>query len=160
MNAVLAIITGGGWAIVVIYRETVEINYFIIYFIILYQTLCWWSHPTLSKEAPGGVVHSFMETMPLDGKTAHRGGDVCVMCVTLAKSLLSGSILFPRMHSGVKLLTPIRVQFPMVGIAQEISQASTQLPPQKSSPWFSWTTCRPRSACTMAQDLLVALPIT
>ncbi len=36
MNAVLAIIAGGGQAIVVIYREGVEINYFLIYFIILF----------------------------------------------------------------------------------------------------------------------------
>ena len=36
MNAVLAIIANGGWAIVVIYREGVEINKFLIYFIILY----------------------------------------------------------------------------------------------------------------------------
>ena len=35
MNAVLAIITGGGLAIVVIYREAVETNYFLIYFIII-----------------------------------------------------------------------------------------------------------------------------
>jgi hypothetical protein len=35
MNAVLAIIADGGWAIVVNYREAVEINYFLIYFIIL-----------------------------------------------------------------------------------------------------------------------------
>jgi len=33
--------------------------------------------------------------MPLDGKMAHRGGDVCVMCVLLAKSLQRGSFLFP-----------------------------------------------------------------
>ena len=36
-----------------------------------------------------------MDTMPLDGKTAHHGGDVCVMCVSLAKSLPSGRVLFP-----------------------------------------------------------------
>jgi hypothetical protein len=36
---VLAIIADGGRAIVVIYREGVEINYFLIYFIISYQTL-------------------------------------------------------------------------------------------------------------------------
>jgi hypothetical protein len=29
--------------------------------------------------------------MPLDGKTAHHGGDVCEQCVLLAKSLPSGS---------------------------------------------------------------------
>ena len=28
-----------------------------------------------------------METMPLDRETAHHGGDVCVMCVSLAKIL-------------------------------------------------------------------------
>jgi hypothetical protein len=36
MNAVLAIIADGGQAIVVIYREAVEINQFLIYFKILY----------------------------------------------------------------------------------------------------------------------------
>ncbi len=36
MNAVLAIIADGGQAIVVIYREGVETNKFLIYFIILY----------------------------------------------------------------------------------------------------------------------------
>jgi len=36
MNAILAIIADGGRAIVVIYREAVEINKFLIYFIILY----------------------------------------------------------------------------------------------------------------------------
>jgi hypothetical protein len=36
MNAVLAIIANGGRAIVVIYREAVEINLFLLYFIILY----------------------------------------------------------------------------------------------------------------------------
>jgi hypothetical protein len=35
-----------------------------------------------------------METMPLDGKTAHYGGDVCVMYVLLANSLLMVSFLF------------------------------------------------------------------
>jgi hypothetical protein len=42
-----------------------------------------------------------METMPLDGKMAHHGGDVCVMCVLLAKSLLSGRFLFPAEHTQV-----------------------------------------------------------
>jgi hypothetical protein len=42
-----------------------------------------------------GGVYSSMETMPLDGKTAHHGGDVCVMCVLLAKSLPSVSFSFP-----------------------------------------------------------------
>jgi hypothetical protein len=36
MNAVLAIIADGRLAIVVIFREGVEINYFLLYFIISY----------------------------------------------------------------------------------------------------------------------------
>ena len=36
MNAVLAIVADGGRGIVVIYREAVQINYFLLYFIILY----------------------------------------------------------------------------------------------------------------------------
>ena len=47
------------------------------------------------KEAPGGGGCSYMETMPLDGKMAHHGGDVCVMCVLLGKGLLRGSFFFP-----------------------------------------------------------------
>jgi hypothetical protein len=39
MNAVVAIIAGGGRAIVVIYREGVEINYFLLYFIDSAKTL-------------------------------------------------------------------------------------------------------------------------
>ena len=39
MNAALAIIAGGGWAIVVKYREGVETNYFLLYFIDYAETL-------------------------------------------------------------------------------------------------------------------------
>ena len=47
-----------------------------------------------------------MEIMTLEGKTAHRGGDVCVMCVSLAKSLPRGSFFVPAgTHLAVKLLT-------------------------------------------------------
>ena len=42
-----------------------------------------------------------METMMLDRKTAHHGGDVCVMCVSLAKSLQSGSFPFPPERTSV-----------------------------------------------------------
>jgi hypothetical protein len=46
-----------------------------------------------------------METMALDGKTAHHGGDVCVMCVLLAKSLPGVSFSVPTgTHLAVKLL--------------------------------------------------------
>jgi len=36
-----------------------------------------------------------METMPLDGEMTHHGGDVCVMCALLAKSLQSSSFFVP-----------------------------------------------------------------
>jgi hypothetical protein len=45
--------------------------------------------PTPSAEAPGGVVCLSIKTLPLEGKTAHHGGDVCELCVLLAKSLPS-----------------------------------------------------------------------
>jgi hypothetical protein len=57
MNADLAIIADDGRAIVVIDREAVVINYFLVYFIdsaskILRRRPC----PTPSAEAPGGGV--------------------------------------------------------------------------------------------------------
>ena len=56
MNAVLAIIAGGGRAIVVIYREGVEIKYFLLYFIDSDRTLQRRPRPTPCEEAPGGAV--------------------------------------------------------------------------------------------------------
>ncbi len=53
MNAVLAIIVDGGRAIVVIYREGVEINYFFFYFIDSAKTLQRRPRPAPCKEAPG-----------------------------------------------------------------------------------------------------------
>jgi hypothetical protein len=54
----------------------------------------------------GGVCSS-METMMLEGKTAHHGGDVCVMCVSLAKSLPREREFFVHAgtHLAVKLLS-------------------------------------------------------
>jgi hypothetical protein len=66
----------------------------IIHFIILYETLQRRPRPTPSEEAPGGVVCLSIKTMPLDGKMAHHGENVCVMCVSHAKSLPSGIFLF------------------------------------------------------------------
>ena len=55
MNAVLAIIAGGGRAIVVIYREGVEINLFLIYFIIYI------------KPFNGGLVQPLPKRLPVVG---------------------------------------------------------------------------------------------
>jgi len=48
MNAVFSIIADGGRAIVVIYREGVEINYFLLYFIESAKTLRQRPRPTPS----------------------------------------------------------------------------------------------------------------
>jgi hypothetical protein len=48
MDAILATIVDGGQAIVVIYREGVEINYFLLYFIDSTKTLWQQPHPTPS----------------------------------------------------------------------------------------------------------------
>jgi len=81
MNAVLAIIAGGGQAIVVIYREGVEINNFLLYFIDSDKTLQRRPHPTPCEEAPGGVVCSSIKTMPLEGETAPTWWGCLCSCV-------------------------------------------------------------------------------
>jgi len=82
MNSFLSIIANSGRAIFLVYREGVGINIFLIHLIILHQTLRWRPRPNPSEEAPRGGVCSSMETKPLalNGKRAHHGGDVCVMC--------------------------------------------------------------------------------
>jgi hypothetical protein len=66
MNAVLAIIANGGQAIVVINREAVEINYFLLYFIDSTKTLQRRPQPTPSTETLGGGVCLSIKTMPLE----------------------------------------------------------------------------------------------
>jgi hypothetical protein len=60
------------------------------------------------------------ETMSLDGKMAHRGGDVCVMCVSLAKSLLRGNFLFPPERTYVLSYFIISFQEHWVGSADDV----------------------------------------
>jgi len=69
MNVVVAIIADGGRAIVVIYTEGKEINYFLLYFIDSDKTLQQGPRPTPCKEAPGGGVCSSIKTMVLEGGT-------------------------------------------------------------------------------------------
>ena len=42
--------------------------------------------------------------MPLDGKTAHHGGDVCVMCVLLAKKSSEWEVFVPPKCTSVNLI--------------------------------------------------------
>jgi hypothetical protein len=81
MNAVLAIISDGKWAIIVINREVVQINYFLLYFIDSDKTLWWWPLPTPCEEAPGGVVCSSIKTMPLEGETGPSWWGCLCACV-------------------------------------------------------------------------------
>ena len=81
MYAILAIIANGGRAIVVIYREGVEINYFLLYFIDSDKTLRRRPRPTPCKEAPGGGVCSSNKTMPLGGANGSIMVVVFVSCV-------------------------------------------------------------------------------
>jgi hypothetical protein len=96
MDAVLAIMANGGRAIILIFRDADRnklISYSLYKFILNPSTSAT-SNP-LRRGSRGWGVFSSMETMPLDGKTAHHGGYVCVMCVLLAKSLPSVSFSFP-----------------------------------------------------------------
>ncbi len=95
INSVLALIANSGCAIVVIDREAVEINYFLLYFIDSTETLQQWPQPTPYAKADGGGVCLSIKTMPLEGEMAHHGGDVCELCVLLAKGLPNRSFLFP-----------------------------------------------------------------
>ena len=70
INANLAIIADGGQAIVVIYTEGEEVNYFLLYFIDSDKTLQQQPRPTPCKEAPGGGVCSSIKTMALEGGMA------------------------------------------------------------------------------------------
>jgi hypothetical protein len=81
INAVLAIIAGGGRAIVVIYREGVEINYFLLYFIDSAKFLRGQPCPTPCKEAHGGAICSSMKTMALEGETAPSWWGCLCACV-------------------------------------------------------------------------------
>jgi len=79
VNAILAIIAGGGRAIVVIYREGVEINYFLLYFIDSAKTLLWQPLTTPCEGDPGGAVCSSKKPCRWRGEWLHHGGDVCVL---------------------------------------------------------------------------------
>jgi hypothetical protein len=74
-------IADGGQAIVVIYREGVEINYVLLYFIDSAKTLRRRPRPTPCEEAPGGAVVSSIKTMPLEGKTAPSWWGCFCACV-------------------------------------------------------------------------------
>jgi hypothetical protein len=69
MNAVLAIIADGGRAIVEIYTEGEETNYFSFILLILLKPFDGSLVQPLAKRLPG-VGYSSIKTMPLEGETA------------------------------------------------------------------------------------------
>jgi len=83
MNAILDTTANGGRAIVVIYREGEEINYFLLYFIDSDTTLQRRPRPTPGEEAPGGGVCSSIKTMAmaLEGGTAPSWWGCLCACV-------------------------------------------------------------------------------
>jgi hypothetical protein len=81
INAVLAIIADGGQAIVVIYTEGEEINYFLLYFIDSDKTLQQRPRPTPCEEALGGGACSSIKTMVLEGETAPSWWGCLCACV-------------------------------------------------------------------------------
>jgi len=74
-----SIIANGGQAIVVIYREGVELNHFLLYFIDSAKTLRLRPRPTPCKKAPRGAVFFLSKPCRWKGKWLHHGGDVCVL---------------------------------------------------------------------------------
>jgi hypothetical protein len=77
----LAIIADSGQAIVVIYREGVQINYVFLYFIDSAKTLQQRPRPTLCEEAPGGAVFLSIKITPLEGETAPSWWGCLCACV-------------------------------------------------------------------------------
>jgi hypothetical protein len=79
MNVVLAIIADGRQAIIVIDREGVEINYFLLQFIDSTKTLRRWPRPPLPRRFPGVVYARPSKPCRWRRKRLHHGRDVCVL---------------------------------------------------------------------------------
>jgi len=76
----VAAVVNGGRAIVVISRDAVEINYFLLCLIDFAKTLRRWPCPTPCKKALVGTVFSSIKTMPLEGGMApSRWGCLCAV---------------------------------------------------------------------------------
>ncbi len=79
MNAVLAIIADGGRASVVIYREGVEINYFLFILSILLKPYNGSLVQPLPRRLPEVGYARPSKPCRWGGKRLHHGGDVCVL---------------------------------------------------------------------------------
>jgi hypothetical protein len=79
INAVLAIIADGGRAIVVIYTEGEEINYFLFFLLILIKLSKISLVQPLAKRLLGVGYVPPSKPWRWRGKRLHHGGDVCVL---------------------------------------------------------------------------------
>jgi hypothetical protein len=79
INAVLAIIADGGRAIVVIYTEGEEINYFLFFLLILIKLSKISLVQPLAKRLLGVGYVPISKPWRWRGKRLHHGGDVCVL---------------------------------------------------------------------------------
>jgi len=104
INAVLAIIADSGRGIFGKYREGVEINYFLLYFIDSAKTLRWWPRPTPCEEAPGGAVFSSIKTCCWRGKQLVMVGMFVCLCLASQKPSEREFFVPARTDLGVKLL--------------------------------------------------------
>ena len=86
MNAILAIIADSGQAIIVIDREGVEINYFLIQFIDSTETLQQQPRPTPSTWLLGVGYICPSKPCHWRGNQIHHGGDVCVLVFSWPKA--------------------------------------------------------------------------
>jgi hypothetical protein len=80
-DAILAINAGDGRAIIVIDRDGVEMNYFLLHFIDSAKTLQRRPRPTPCEEAPGGAVFLSVKTTPLEGETTPSWWRCLCACV-------------------------------------------------------------------------------
>jgi hypothetical protein len=96
MDAILATVADGVRAIIGIDIEASR-NILIsrlIFTLILNPLMAALSNP-IRRGSRGWDVFYHRKPCCWQDKWLHHGGDVCVLCVLLAKNLLSGSVLFP-----------------------------------------------------------------
>jgi len=90
MDVILAIIADGGRVTIVIDREAVEINYFLLYSIDSAKTLNGGLVQPLAKRLPGVQYFRPSKLHRWRGKWLHHGGDVCMLVFSYPKTFRAG----------------------------------------------------------------------
>ena len=116
----------------------------------------------------GWEVCSSIKTMPLDGKTAHHVGDVCVMCVLLAKSLPEFFVTTGT-HIDVKLLRVFWATQACTSIPLSLCLGWGWQPPQTASRihirhiksiWLHWCAVHRHTVLTQVYRPLLGSDLT